>query len=475
MNEVSTYKKSNAYIYGKFNTTLFEQQIIAIAHTRVEEVHNDPIGQFRATIYPDELKKLVDRDDHIYRDLKRIATKLNGHTILIEDGKGNFEVFSLIPNAKYENGELTIYFNNALKKHTIQISQAMGYTSLELPVMLVFKTYASFKLYEILKAEIYKIDKYNLQYVTKEIRLSELRFILGVANSEAPEVSEFIQRNLRDASNKMFWDEAFEKLPPSGRKYAEWRDFDRHILRPIQEELREKSYIKFEYEKKREGRFIKRVLFKISLNEPTNPAAIKSKEDTLRNSKIEYQQMELNLSAMGGTVEESEPTLEFCEIPAKDPILEFMDKFKQEFTQEELRSFLKAAKNETALVEKCIELHRKEVIKKFESGQPEIENDIGWIIKCIKRNGYQGRKIEPDEVKAQKEFAEHQQEIKPIIAQDLWEKITEKTNFHDFCKNVGQPREVLEAIYSAEELVNMYLEFARLQGSSRIFSRETPT
>ena len=103
-----------------------------------------------------------------------------------------------------------------------------------------------------------------------EYNISELRFIIGLANSD----DQAVKNAMANMGKNIDWDELFEKLDKKDKKYEEWRDFQRRILKPAQEELKEKSDIRFEYKGIREGRKTKKLLFTIYRNIPKNPEII---------------------------------------------------------------------------------------------------------------------------------------------------------------------------------------------------------
>ena len=175
-------RKSNDFISAKYKSTLLENQIMAIALTRIEVNASDREAPMEAKLYPGELKKLVSDPAHIYRDLKKLAKSITGHTMFLEDGKGNFKAFSVVPNADYIDGVFIIKFNNELRDHVLGLEK--NYTSLELSVMTDFKKNSSFRLYEVLKKEAYKIPKKEGAFAQVEYNISELRFIIGLANSD---------------------------------------------------------------------------------------------------------------------------------------------------------------------------------------------------------------------------------------------------------------------------------------------------
>ena len=81
-------RKSNDFIAAKYKSSLLENQVMAIALTRIEANAVDIDGSLEARLYPGELKRLVSDPAHIYRDLKKMSKAITGHTMFLEDGKG---------------------------------------------------------------------------------------------------------------------------------------------------------------------------------------------------------------------------------------------------------------------------------------------------------------------------------------------------------------------------------------------------
>ena len=148
--------------------------------------------------------------------------------MFLEDGNGNFKAFSIIPNAEYVDGIFTIKFNNELKSHVLGLEK--NYTSLELSVMTDFKKNSSFRLYEGLKKEAYKIPKGEGCYTQAEYNISELRFIIGLANSD----DQMVKNAMATMGRVIDWDKLYEKLDKKDKKYEEWRDFQRRVIKPAQ-------------------------------------------------------------------------------------------------------------------------------------------------------------------------------------------------------------------------------------------------
>ena len=151
-----SYRKSNELISAKYKSTLLENQITAIALSRIEAEHDGEDSKLVARLYPGELKRIIGDPTNIYRTLKTVSKSITGHTMILEDGNGNFKVFPIIDDAEYQDGIFTIRFHERIKPHIFDLEKRGRYTNYELSIMTNFKKGPSFRLYEILKAHIYK-------------------------------------------------------------------------------------------------------------------------------------------------------------------------------------------------------------------------------------------------------------------------------------------------------------------------------
>lgn len=422
-------RKSNDFISAKYKSTLLENQVMAIALTRIEVNANDVDSPLEARLYPGELKKLVSDSAHIYRDLKKLAKTITGHTMFLEDGKGNFKAFSVVPNADYIDGVFIIKFNNALREHVLGLEK--NYTNLELSVMTDFKKNSSFRLYEVLKKEAYKIPKGEGKSVQVEYNISELRFIIGLANSD----DQNVKNAMANMGKMIDWDELYEKLDKKDKKYEEWRDFQRRILKPAQEELAEKSDIRFEYEGIRENRKTKRIAFTIFHNVPSNPEVIDERQKIIEANSIPNRQMEMPMDIFPDLYDEF---VGHNGLAKEDIDLLIL---KSEYNAEKIREAIKLADE-----------------------QSYISNYMGWLIKCIQNNYVKVETLEGSAVEAQgiKEIKASMDKNKDAIALKAWKKIKTKEEFADFVNEVeenGLSIEQLEVIYDSNELTKMFTDW----------------
>lgn len=421
-------QKSNELISAKYKSTLLENQIMSIALTRIEVEATGSDSRLVAKLYPGELKRLVSDPAHIYRDLKKIAKAIVGHTMFLEDQKGNFRVFSIVPNADYINGTFVIEFNRILKDHVLNLSR--HYTTLELSVMTSFSRNSSFRLYELLKKDAYRINENNPGVVV-EYNISELRFIIGLANSDDERVKMAL-----DNSKDVDWDDLYAKLDKRDKKYVEWRDFQRRIIKPAQQELAERSDIRFDYEGVRQGRKTKSIRFTIYKNTPSviHQENIKHKQEIIDRSQT-YYQLELPLDMYP---ELTKSYIGHNGLTGDDLILLLQ---KADYNEQRVREAIQMADE-----------------------QSDLTNYMGWIIRCIERGYTQTETISGDAERAQYIYSvkEDLRDNEDGIAERVWQKTRQKNDFDSFTKAIedsGISMIFFEAMYEAKEKMEIYIEW----------------
>ncbi|MCR5144733.1 MAG: replication initiation protein [Lachnospiraceae bacterium] len=417
--------KSNTFTTAKYGSSLLENKLMEIALTRIEEDKN---GDLKAELYPSELSKLLSNKANVYRDLLVASKKMMGRSILMEDGKGNFRAFSVVPNADYIDGVFTIKFNSVLKDHILELES--NYTTFELSQMMAFSKNSTFRLYEILKKEAYKIPNIKNGFIECEYNISELRFIIGLADMDDESVQYFLERNGR---KDIDWDQLFDVCEK--KKYTSWGEFRRCVLIPAQVELEEKSDIKFDFEGIRCGKKMGRIVFRIYNNMPSNLDVIDEKKRILDMKKQNNRQLEMPF----------------------DNFPELYDEFcgHNELGKEDIDLLLKKAGYEEQTVRDAIALADKQGV---------INNYVGWLIKCIE-DGYtktvviDGSSEKGEQAQQLQNYVEENSEE---IAHNVWLKIMQKEDFPKFVQAIehkGLSFENYDAIYDDKEKGQMFVDF----------------
>ena len=414
-------RKSNTLISGKFKTSILENKIMAIALTRIEIKDGCPV----ARLYPGEIKQLLGKntDTNIYKKLKRTAKLMTGHQIVIEDSKGNFSIFTMVNNADYVDKQFIITFNKNMTPFVHQLKN--NFTTYEVATLMKIEKAHSYRLYELLKKEIYRSDpNINNGVVTKEYGLSELKCTIGLANTDEAGV----QRAIADGKS---WDEIYYNVVKD-KSFEVWYEFRRQVLDVAQKELAEKSDIVFEYEplKYGSGAKVRRIRFYIAKNEPSK-------------TKPEMDRMVDLIHTMNEEQVASDTD--------NDGVYSYIGHNK--LTRDDIIEFMLVADEDEEKVENAIKLADK---------QDYLKNYVGWIISCIK-----GKYEQPTEViQGSSEKADTVNNLKTEIdnneadiAERIWSKIKNKEDYIEFIaylNSKGIKENTLDVVYDTNERIDLY-------------------
>lgn len=231
-------KKLNVFIHTKYNTT--REQDLIINHS-LDHLRKDG-NQLCAEINGNELAYIlnINSKHNLSRTLKTAAQGLVGNTIIINGPDDEFEIFGIVTNAEYKDNTFSLTYN---KKMTPYIQNVVSnYTILDRALEATFTTKYAVKIYELLKSEIFRLEKTGKPYLEVRYGFNELRCLLSLVNLEKPYIKSALDR-------KVSWDELVEKIAkPEDKKYNRVTEFKKYVLIPTMEELNEKSDIHFEFE-----------------------------------------------------------------------------------------------------------------------------------------------------------------------------------------------------------------------------------
>ena len=423
-------RKSNEFVSGKYKSSLLENKLMAFALTRLRIVNGCPV----ADMYKNDIINILGcKENNIYRKLKRTAADMSGHVICLEDGRGNFQCFSMVNNASYVNGIFTIQFNQEMAPYVSGLKQ--NFTTYELAALARFEYNHSYRLYELLKKEIYKSNpQVNNGVVEKTFGVNELRCELGLINMDDKDVKRAI-------NEKKSWDDIFENIAKD-RQFITWYDFRRHVLDVAQNELREKSDICFEYiaDGKGKGSKVRNVTFYIKKNslDVIEQQEISNKENAILQRNADYEEM----------------TKDLDEHPLPSMMQELIG--HNNLTESDIKLFYELAEYNATKVEDAVTLA---------DSQNEISNYVGWIRKCI-QDGYEEA---TPVVMGSSDSAERIKQIRELMTNDAiniatraWMRTTQKDDYPDFlkyCEEEGLTEEALNAIYEDTEKIDLYTQW----------------
>lgn len=197
MNELK-YEKSNYLITGRYDLTMMEQKLIAYSLTKIRERRFDITEEelskgIEVTFSKREIEDnlLSKKRGTLSKELKTIADDLMSAKVFINanDSDGNFKGFTIIPNCEYVQGEFKIRYNSEMSPLIANLKE--NFTVLDYNKVKLIKGIWAVRLYELCESLQYKIKKEGFTIVNYHI--VELKLMLGVINSESPEVDKILK------------------------------------------------------------------------------------------------------------------------------------------------------------------------------------------------------------------------------------------------------------------------------------------
>lgn len=338
------YRKFNLLISAKYNSSLLEHKVLAMALVNIERAEVGAEGTTIVRLYVKDIKeKLGIKGNGLYKSLDKLANNMTGRTIGVTDPvKKVFDYIAVIDHSHYEDGVFTIEFNRYLRKYIENIRE--GFTIFTLEEMCKFNSVSAFRLYENLQSQSFtrKGETPTNNYL-HSFDLSELKLVLGVVNANNDKV-----KNVLKGSKNPNFDKAIEIAPE--KHFNRWVDFRRYILEPAIAEINEKAYMHVDYKAKNTGSNHKvyGIDFYVELLEGNvNYVTFdKAKSDETNN--------EDKLDIQGKVID----------------LIEEKIKFK------DAESICKAANYNFELIKKQYEL----------SKSSDVKDIVGWLISAIKNN-----------------------------------------------------------------------------------------
>lgn len=432
-----TLIRSNELIQAKYSATLIENKLMvwALKSAKIDE-HGRPI----ATMTTPEVRELTGaKGGGIYKSLSKAARSMIGLNICMEDkAKRSFQYISLIHKAEYENGIFKVTFTPEAKDYLYDLKN--NFTGMSLSLLFSFKSNHSFRLYEILKTEYYKIPSDNSP-IYLEYDLADLKLQLNCININESKVQEELQKENPD------FDRAVNQLALE-KKFTEWYEFRRKVLEVAIKEVNKKSDIYVEYEAIKGGRGgkVKKIRFIMQKNVHQNKI-IYPADNGLKGVDI--------LDYNGDVIQVNSEEMERSELISK--VIALID--VTEITEKQAAILLKAAENDLHKIEAAYELSKK---------QQHIKNFIGWMKKAIENDFEESVEI----VKGSSEVAQEARAVKDSaqsnkesLAELTWNKVQNNPRFADFRKYIEEEQNmdyfVFDLTYDFTEKIAFYGEWAR--------------
>lgn len=468
--ENSKIYKSNIFISAKYKSTLIENKITGIALSRIQMKHLKDSSDYEvsAELYPGELKRLLKADTNLYKILKTTSKRMTNKTMLIEDGKGNFKTFAMITNADYVNGVFKITFNKELRP---LISNLKGpYTELEERVFLSLNSNHAYRLYELLKKEMYRTNRKMIDgHIEVEYNISELKFMIGICDID----NKNIQSLRAQMGNNIDYDKLFDKLPKSEQTYSHSSsDFIRRVIIPAQKELLEKSNIKFDYEPiKTKGKKVGSIKFYIYM-ENINAASLGLKAAFI-DDEIDIPEIlcdEQTIDVYDDSQEFRNNSDDDNIICINDEVYDLYDEFIgfHNLTKEDIDILMKYANGNIQRIKDAIY---------YVSEKSHVESSfMGYVVAILKNPDWNlegtvvvhGHDLNKEMVKATKNIEREKKkaETKKKNPQDIWEHVIKKRpDFCDFLLDLEKVKkwslDDFEAVYDYPEMIDIWKKWER--------------
>ena len=297
-----TYKKSNELINSKGRGTLLSQKLFAIGmqHLTVDSTNN-----VVATIDSAELKALFGTTSgSMYSHIEEACDRSRaskGQTIfdwnILEKDpeKDHLIARQVVTDAEFKDGTLTLRYNNSLTDLIIDLKS--NYTTLKLSETMSMKSVHSLRLFEILKSAYDKecalskeSGKHGFYYP-----LIELKLQLGIVTVNG---DKNVQKEL--AKEYPDYDLVEEIIVKNGdNKYADFKDFNKVVIKKAVTEINDKTDMHIEYEKKKKGKNVVGIWFFVDRKANTEEEKIEltqSQKDEALDSLYEVMHSSLKLS-----------------------------------------------------------------------------------------------------------------------------------------------------------------------------------
>lgn len=356
------YQKSNALVNSKGKASLIAQKLFAIGIQQAEP--EEKTGLLVAELKGTDLRKIFNKTNgSFYDQIKDAVTPVNDRQSLLDyrvvftdDTTKKVEAINVITDCTFEDGILTMRFNNKVNNQIHELKA--NYTVFSLAETMPLKHIYSFKLYEILKAEYdrqdYIAEKYNKKsndnptYIM-EIDLIDLKLRLGIIDANAnDDILKAVKKTNPDYEDI----EKRASVQDDFKKYSDFAAFRRAALDKPQKELREKTSIQFEYVPIKCGRGGKTtgIRFFISKNNSDSDVSIEKEPVNITISEDEKMESIFSIKMLLGS----------------------------EFSIADARVLAEKANYDVKKVTDAIDL--------MNDSESEIKNVVAWLLKAIENN-----------------------------------------------------------------------------------------
>ncbi len=374
-------KKSNKFIQALGSPSLLSEKILLMSLLKVEERTGENLSEkdrqrydrisiatgtdfskgLVAEISNQELRYLSQNKSGSFYDSVRALlnpSKTNPKTLrnnlvfLAPDDSGILGYTELITGSAYENGIMYIKFNpeDNIRKEILDLKD--NYSLLSAPLFLQWKSVFSYRIYELILAQVGHENairkKYNKGPKDKyeyTFEFGELKFLLGILD---PTSDAYIQNKL-SSKEKVDYNSIAEEMTKNtgqGKTCAKYSDLSRYALAKAEKEINECNHPDCDYnvhfEPDRQGKGGKVVSIKMIVTKKGTEEIIEEK------------------------------------VMNDDDILDFVDAIRKmipyNITTKELKKIAEAAEYDMTKIEKAV---------KVATSTKNIKSVVGFLIKAI--------------------------------------------------------------------------------------------
>lgn len=445
-NDALNLKVSNEMSYAKYHMSGMEQDIFNIAMTRIQHSQDGDTKRLHARLFPTDINRILQKGKNLYRDLPIIAKNLTGHSAIVQTRDG-FVAFAIVTKAVYENCVLDIEFSDELENHFLNLSS--NFNTRNIAIEALMSGYAK-SLYHVLNEKAYLIPPKENTY-TFDIRISELKFMMGCVDVDEPKIRKYMSQN-----DTIDWDYLYDNIAID-KKYERFCKF-KIVLDKAQKEVNEKSNLTFEYEVIKEGNRKRIIRFILHREEPL-PQWRDKLYEIATGVEIGYSQQYKSMYMIGDeTYNNLYEMYEGHNYLSRENIDAFVDlsvnacKSRGNYSNEEV----------TRNIVDAIEYTDK---------KPHVSDYVAYISYMIRTGISQPIEVVDGSAEQAQEIREIQKEYennKEKVAENVWNKSKDKEDFEDFVyyleNNIGISLEELELAKTATECYKIYIDWKLKRG-----------
>lgn len=199
------YEKSNVLIYGRYNMSKMAQKTLAYALSTLRGRHftkREMEMGISVTFTSSEIKQVLvnpnsARRGTLPKELKKIAANLHGKTVFITADDEDFVSFTFIKTCEFSNDTFTITFHENMSPYLVNLEKSGNFTVLDLNHVKGMHSSYTIRLYEICESYAFRAKRKNGIFV-KKFDLIEFKLMIGLIDSEDPDIQEITSRYKKD-------------------------------------------------------------------------------------------------------------------------------------------------------------------------------------------------------------------------------------------------------------------------------------